>query len=66
MSIFVTKLDEYRDKVLAEETKPKYLYIGTNQRRQLISKTKKQGLNGQKYEGLEIVFVSRQDFFEVG
>ena len=45
---------------------PKYLYIGTMEKLALQHKTGKPQLSGQKYCGLEIVLVQRQNFLEVG
>jgi hypothetical protein len=65
MSQLDTKIKKFKGK-------PKYLYVGTNQKVALmekfpmIDKNFQLGIGDRKYEGLEVILVCKQSFLEVG
>lgn len=68
-SIFQIKIGEFVEK---NNCHPRFLYIGTRQKRGLLQKLNlfnvhpREDINGKKYEGIEIVCVVRDDFLELG
>ena len=63
MTILEQKVEDYMERFNCMPTK---LYIGSEQKWALQKKLGRAGINGQMYQGMEIVLIARQTYFEVG